>query len=89
MTFYHIQTIRSSLVPSSSKNQLRSAEKFDVFNAVQHVVVRKQQWFGVFRIILAPKDTDCALVLELKQKNLQTHWLLFTATETLFLPLFL
>lgn len=61
-------------MPSSSKNQLRSEEKCDGFNAVQHVVVRKQQWFGVFRIILASKATDCALVLELKQINLQTRW---------------
>ena len=76
-------------MPSSSKNQLISEEKCDGFNAVQHVVVRKQQWFGVFRIILAPKATDCVLVLELKQMNMQTHWLLFTATEMLFLPLFL
>jgi len=53
-------------MPTSSKNQLRSEEKCDGFNAVQHVVVRKQQWFGVFRNILAPKATDCALVLVLK-----------------------
>lgn len=74
-------------MPSSSKNQLRSEEKCDGFNAVQHIVVRKQQWFGVFSIIVAPKAADCALVLELKQINL--YWLLFTTTETLFLPLFL